>query len=156
MELYYRRIKEPQLAPANINNIIKGCLEENKVPGNIKVSTKLNSQLPQIQADEAQLKEVFSNIILNAIQAMPKGGELTITTARKDEFIETDIADTGEGISKENLEKIFDPLFPTKPRGTGLGLSVCQSIIEGHKGAIEVKSEVEKKTKFIVKLQISA
>ena len=153
--LTFGRIKEPQLAPANINNIIKGCLRESKAPPNIKVSTKLNSQLPQIQADEAQLKEVFSNIILNAIQAMPKGGELTVTTARKDEFVEVAIANTGEGISKENLEKIFDPLFSTKPRGTGLGLSVCQSIIEGHKGAIEVKSEARKKTKFIVKLPIT-
>ena len=152
--LTFGRIKEPQLAPANINNIIKGCLEENKVPGNIKVSTQLKSQLLQIQADEAQLKEVFSNIILNAIQAMSKGGELTITTARKDEFVEVAITDTGEGISKENLEKIFDPLFSTKPRGTGLGLLVCQSIIENHKGTIEVKSEVEKGTRFMVKLPI--
>lgn len=154
--LTFGRIKEPQLAPANINDIVKSCLRKDEVPPNIKVSTQLNSQLPQIQADEAQLKEVFSNIILNAIQAMPKGGKLTITTARKDESIETDIADTGEGISKENLEKIFDPLFSTKSRGTGLGLSLCQSIIEGHEGAIEVKSEVGKGAKFIVKLQISA
>ncbi len=86
---------------------------------------------------------------------MSKGGELTITTAKKDEFIEVAITDTGEGISKENLEKIFDPLFSTKPRETGLGLSICQSIIELHKGAIEVKSEVGKRTKFIVKLPIT-
>lgn len=152
--LTFGRIKEPQLAPANINNIVKGCLRENKVPPNIKVSTQLSSQLLQVQADEGQLKEVFFNIILNAIQAMPKGGELTITTIGKDEFLEVNVTDTGEGISKENLEKIFDPLFSTKPRGTGLGLLVCQSIIENHKGTIEVKSEVEKGTRFIVKLPI--
>lgn len=86
---------------------------------------------------------------------MPNGGTLRLVSARKGEFIEVAISDTGEGISKENLEKVFDPLFSTKPRGTGLGLSVCQSIIEKHKGTIEVRSKVEKGTEIFVKLPIT-
>jgi signal transduction histidine kinase len=85
---------------------------------------------------------------------MPNGGELTIANRTNNENIEIDIIDTGTGISKENLDKIFDPLFSTKAQGTGLGLTVCQGIIERHGGSIEVKSEMGKGTKFIVKLPI--
>ncbi len=153
--LTFGRVKEPQLTKVNIDGVIEGSLARVKVPENIKVSKDLKKSLPQVPADGEQLKQVFSNIILNAIQAMPKGGMLTITGTTKDKFLELDISDTGEGISKENLNKIFEPLFSTKIHGTGLGLPVCQSNIEGHRGTINAEGEVGKGTKFTVKLPLN-
>jgi signal transduction histidine kinase len=153
--LTFCRVKEPKLAKVNIRDVLEGPLSKIHVPSNIEVDMKIKNELPLILADEIQLKQVFSNIILNAIQAMPKGGMLTITGIKKDRFIEIGISDTGEGIPKENLDKIFEPIFSTKAHGTGLGLCVCQSIIEMHKGKIKIESEAEKGTRFIVQLPIT-
>lgn len=154
--LAFGRVKEPQVAKININDVVKESISKSKLemPENIELNIQLKSNLPEVLVDSAQIQQVFSNIILNAVQAMPKGGNLIITSIKKDKFIEVNITDTGEGIPKENLDKIFEPLFSTKVQGTGLGLSVCQSIIENHEGSIEVESEVGKGTKFIVKLPI--
>ncbi len=153
--LAFARIKETRLAETDINYIIKNILKVTKNPKNIKITLQLNSNLPHISADEVQLKQAFSNIMLNAVQAMPDGGELTIASRTNNENIEVDISDTGTGISKEDLDKIFNPLFSTKAQGTGLGLTVCQGIIEIHGGSIEAESEIGKGTKFIVKLPIN-
>jgi len=153
--LAFARIKETRLAETDINYIIKDLLKVIKIPKNIKITSQLNSNLPHISADEVQLKQAFSNIMLNAVQAMPDGGELTIANRTNNENIGIDIIDTGTGISKEDLDKMFNPLFSTKAQGTGLGLTVCQGIIEIHGGSIEVESEIGKGTKFIVKLPIN-
>ena len=129
-------------------------MERVSVPENIKVTMKLTDDLPEISADKTQLHQVFFNIILNGLQAMSGGGSLAIVSRKKDNFIEVDIADTGQGISKEDMNKIFEPLFSTKAQGTGLGLSVCRSIIEGHEGAIEMESEPGKGARFVVRLLI--
>ena len=109
--------------------------------------------------DEDKLRQVFLNIVLNAVQAMPDGGRLTITskTSPDGQFAHISIADTGQGIPEENLQKIFDPFFTTKPtnKGTGLGLAVTQGIIEQHKGTIEVTSTVGQGTTFLVTLPTS-
>jgi len=152
--LTFGRIKMPQLTLVDIPEVIQASLEKLKVPADIEVSRQLEPGLPRIQADEDQLQQVFSNIMLNAIQAMPGGGRLTISARMMGEFIEFDFADTGEGISKENLKKIFEPLFSTRILGTGLGLTVCQDIVEAHKGTISVESEVGKGTKFTIKLPV--
>jgi len=152
--LTFGRAKIPELALTDIPEVIQASLEKLKVPANIEVTRQLEPGLPQIQADETQLQQVFSNIIVNAIQAMPGGGRLTISAKMLGEFISLDFADTGEGISKENLGKIFEPLFSTRTQGTGLGLTVCQDIIEAHKGNISVESEKGKGTKFTIKLPV--
>lgn len=153
--LTFGGVKEPQFAKTNIYDLIKESLAKVQPPTSIKVVTDLNSDLPEFLADGTQLEEVFYNIILNSIQAMPTGGRLIIKGKKIGELIEVDIADTGMGIPQENLGKIFEPLFSTKAKGTGLGLSVCQNIIGLHKGTIEVKSEVGKGTKFIIRLPIT-
>ena len=94
------------------------------------------------------------NTILNAVQAMPEGGKLTITAGRRDNFLEVKVTDTGVGIPEETLGKIFDPLFTTKAKGIGLGLAVCKSVIDRHQGHIEVESEVGKGTTFTIKLPL--
>jgi two-component system NtrC family sensor kinase len=105
-----------------------------------------------IKGDPLQLQQVFLNIILNAVQAMSKGGRLKISTKEEPGFIRIMFSDTGVGIPEENLDKIFDPFFTTKGvgEGTGLGLSICFGIIERHGGRIEVKSEVGEGSVFTV------
>jgi PAS domain S-box-containing protein len=153
--LTFSRVAEPKSTKIDINNVLGEALPMVEIPENIKVVKNINKDLPHILADGEQLRHVFSNIILNAVQSMPKGGTLTITGASKDDFLEIGFSDTGEGIPKENLKRIFEPLFSTKIRGTGLGLLICQNFIELHKGSINVESEVGKGTKFIVKLPMN-
>jgi len=153
--LTFGRLKEPQLAKIDIENVLKESFDKVEVPQNIEIDIEIAKGLPQILADEAQLTQAFSNFILNAVQSMPNGGRLTITGIKEKEFLEIDIIDTGEGIAKKHLDTIFEPLFSTAVKGTGLGLSVCQSIIAGHRGSIDVESEVGKGTRFVVKLPIT-
>jgi len=96
-----------------------------------------------VQGDHAQLKQMFLNILLNAIQAMPGGGELTVEAVRKNggKAVVT-VRDSGEGIPEENLDRVFDPFFTTKKSGTGLGLSICYNIVKSHNGEIEVQSRL--------------
>jgi PAS domain S-box-containing protein len=152
--LLFSQVKEPHLGNFNIYDIIKESLHEINIPKNIKVSVEVERQLPYVNVDRVQIKIVFYNLILNALQAMPDGGKITLTGSQKDEFLEINIDDTGEGITKENLAKVFDPLFTTKPNGSGLGITVCQTIIEGHLGSIELESKVGKGTKISIKLPI--
>lgn len=123
---------------------------------NIAIDEKYDSELPLVEVDVPQCKQVFLNLITNALDAMPNGGTFTVSTARDREFVRIDFADTGQGIPPANLEKIFDPFFTTKPavKGTGLGLSVSLGIIQSHGGTIDVKSEIGKGSVFSVKLPI--
>lgn len=152
--LSFSRVREPKLSNFNVYDIIKESLHEIDIPKNIEVSVELGSNLPCINVDRVQIKIVFYNLILNALQAMRNGGKVTFTGSQKDEFLEISIEDTGEGITKENLARVFDPLFTTKSNGSGLGIAVCQTIIEGHMGSIEIESEVGKGTKIRIKLPI--
>lgn len=113
-------------------------LQEN----NIKISTAFGEELPKIYASKNQLRQVFINLLLNALAAMPDGGTLSVTTRAAGGKVEIDIADTGVGIKKAHLNKIFDSFFTTKDgvKGVGLGLSVCYGFIKEHDGDIQVKS----------------
>ncbi len=119
---------------------------------NISVMKQLDLKLDPINADPSQLQHVFHNIISNSVDAMPKGGTLTVSTLVKDGNVEVRFADTGCGIPQKNLGKLFDPFFSTKEAGTGLGLSLSFGIVEAHKGQIVVKSSINKGATFILKL----
>ena len=153
--LFFSRVKQPTFIQNNFNKILKASLLKVMINPNIKVETEL-AELPLIPSDENQIAQVFINIILNAVESMPGGGKLTISSSVKQDrnFINVSIKDTGEGISKENLLKLFEPLFSTKINGTGLGMVVCKSIIENHKGHIRVESEEGKGTLVTVELPI--
>ena len=113
--------------------------------------------MPQITADTNQIRQVLLNILINAAQAMPKGGSLQVLTRKVkfEEFVEIKISDTGNGIPKENLKKIFDPFFTTKKgEGTGLGLSISYSYIKNHGGNIVITSELHKGTEVTILLPI--
>ena len=109
----------------------------------------------QVQADGQQLDRVFQNLVLNAQDAMPNGGVITVGTTAANGFAEVVVSDTGEGVKPELITKIFDPLFTTKTKGTGLGLAVCQQIVSKHGGTLEVLSELGVGSSFKVKLPLS-
>jgi two-component system sensor histidine kinase HydH len=112
----------------------------------------LPDQNVDVYGDAKQLEVVFSNLILNAIQARDDGGRVMIQASEIDDHTIIDVIDNGVGIEKENMAKIFEPLFTTKPGGTGLGLASCKSIIENHGGTIECSSIVNKGTVFTIRL----
>lgn len=107
---------------------------------------------PSIKADREKLVQVFLNLILNAVQAMPNGGRLTVSASKVDGNVEVSFRDTGSGIPEENRDKLFKPFFTTKSAGTGLGLAISNRIIEAHGGAITFESEAGKGTTFMVRL----
>jgi len=159
--LDFARQSEPNVEEADANDILTRTLslvQNQALFQNIKINSTLSPSLPRAMMDSGQIQQVFTNIILNAAEAMAGEGELTITSrvTADGNWIEIEITDTGCGVPRENLEKIFDPFFTTKEvgRGTGLGLAVSYGIIARHKGTIEVKSEPGEGTTFIVRLPL--
>ncbi len=158
--LGFARVPQPEAVPVNVNQIIEDTLlllEPQISLKKVKLKKYLNPDLPSIQATPDQLKQVFLNLILNAIQAMKEGENFTITTSVQDsKFILVKFADTGCGIPEENLKHLFTPFFTTKKieEGTGLGLAVSYGIIQKHNGIIEVESNIGKGTMVTVKLPI--
>ncbi len=144
----------------NIHRIIKDVLQFSEAvikQEGIKLSVKYANVEPYIKGDAEMLKQVLLNILLNSIQAMTDGGELGIETtvsherqenSMDDESVEVRISDTGVGISRESLKKIFDPFFSTRERGSGLGLAIVHNIVHMHGGSIDVESKEEEGTVF--------
>ncbi len=137
-----------------ITDLIARILEKQPAPENIEIITTIPSDLPPVFVDPLQIRQVFDNLITNAYQAMPEGGKLTIETKAEEDKAHVSVADTGGGISQENMEKLFEPLFTTKARGIGLGLAVSKNLVEANGGSIEVESEEGKGSTFIVILPI--
>jgi two-component system NtrC family sensor kinase len=159
--LDFARQSEPNVQEADANEILRRTLSllQNQAQfHNITITTTLRDSLPKAMMDSSQIQQVFTNIILNAAEAIEGQGEVKITTRTVEDgqSIEIEFTDTGCGIPQENLEKIFDPFFTTKEvgRGTGLGLAVSYGIIARHKGSIEVKSSPSKGTTFIIRLPL--
>lgn len=146
-----------KISKVDINRLLKEVID--LISLNLKDS-EINivddfSHIPQISADASQLKQVFLNLINNAIQSMPNGGTLSIRTAKIDNSVMIEVSDTGTGIPDNVARKIFEPFFTTKKdRGTGLGLPISYRIIKKHGGRIEVKKRVDKGTTFRVILPI--
>jgi len=111
-------------------------------------------QRDEVLADKVQLKQAFLNVLLNSIEAMDHGGQITVSTSQRNGSVNLVIADTGPGIPKQDLQRVFDPFYTTKPRGTGLGLSVVHSIMREHGGDISIESEVGRGTAVQISLPI--
>ncbi|MFC2019752.1 nitrogen regulation protein NR(II), partial [Chloroflexota bacterium] len=150
--LGFSRVGKPAVAPVRIERVIEDALARVTAPEGIAVARELDSDLPVVEIDADQIRQVLINIFTNAFQAMPEGGRLTIGTRSQDGFLEVKIADTGVGISEEIKGKIFDPLVTTRAKGIGLGLAVCKTIIDRHEGSIEVESDEGKGTAFTLRL----
>ncbi|MCF6147631.1 MAG: PAS domain S-box protein [Candidatus Kuenenia sp.] len=150
------KMKEPYKEAININTIITNILLTMNLPPTMKIIKKMTDTV--IKADREQLEMVFNNIIVNAFQAMDGRGILSIYAQEKDisgnKCIEIQFHDTGPGITPENQERIFTPLYSTKTTGIGFGLTICKMIIERHGGTITVASEKGKGATFIIQLPI--
>ncbi|MCX5885020.1 MAG: ATP-binding protein [Proteobacteria bacterium] len=162
--LDFARPSEPQLREENINEILDKMVTlvttETKKK-NLKITRNLGEHLPFIQVDKDQIKQVFLNILLNAVQATPENGEITIVTrsfakSPGETFLQIEVKDTGPGIPAQELELIFTPFYTTKTQGSGLGLSITHQIVEEHHGYIEVDSQGGSGTSFTINLPLNA
>lgn len=142
------------LSKGDLNGFLQKVLSGFDFSHEMTIDLQLAAALPNIAFDHPQLQRTFHNLINNARQAMPDGGTLRVHTGHDDAFVRISISDTGHGIAEEDLDKIFEPLFTTKARGVGLGLSIARNFIEKHGGTIAVESEVDKGTTFTVRLPI--
>ncbi|MGD9652599.1 MAG: ATP-binding protein [Candidatus Dadabacteria bacterium] len=161
--LKFSKAEPPYFEKVDINAVIDNVVilvRKQLSDNNVNLSTKLDPGIPMIMADPNQLWQVFINIILNAIQAMPKGGSLVVETSlgysdsgpAPSRNVCITFEDTGVGIANEDITRIFDPFFTKKDMGTGLGLSIAYKIIEKHSGRIIVSSEKDKGTVFTIEL----
>lgn len=159
--LDFSRQRKPDKILSNLNSVMDQCLsfvEDQALFHNIKITKSFQEDLPMIVIDPSQIERVIMNMIINAAEAMDKGGELILSTRLdlNSDFIELEFKDTGQGISEKDLEKIFDPFFTTKDvgHGTGLGLAISYGIVKSHFGTITVESKVGEGTTFLVRLPL--
>jgi two-component system NtrC family sensor kinase len=146
--------REPLFREMDINTLVKETFSNVKTPENVEAVIELG-ELPKIEADKDMMKRIFVNLAVNGIQAMvEKRGILKVSTKETNGFIEVAFQDTGIGIKKENMQKIFIPFFTTKAQGMGVGLAICKRFVEIHDGSIEVESKEGGGSIFTVKLPI--
>jgi signal transduction histidine kinase len=150
----FTRIRPPSQSKVDLKRVIDESLSWVAVPENISIRNNTNGNPLQVMTDPEQISRVFTNIISNAIQSMSENGELNIDTGTDDDYIWVRFIDNGCGIPQENLEKIFEPLFTTKPKGIGLGLAITKRLVEQNGGIIEVSSQSDEGTTFTVKLPL--
>ena len=130
-----------KLAEATPKSITRDAIGAVKVPQNVRVQD-LSEDQPTLRVDPDMMKRVFVNLIENAIDAMPQGGTLTVSSKKSDGNVEIAFTDTGSGISEKVMENLWKPLQTTKAKGMGLGLAICKRIVDAHGGSISVKSKV--------------
>lgn len=151
----FSKVPPVELRRWKVNSLIEtafSLIQYDRRAQDITIMKDLSPDLPEITTDRNQLSQVFLNVILNAVDAMPEGGTLTIRSRIKDNQVVIDFEDTGVGISQKELGRIFDPFYTTKEKGTGLGLAVSQSILKKLGGSIAVESEFKKGSRFVITL----
>jgi len=163
--LDYARPMKQSFGPTDLNEVVTRTMRliQNDVPGHVALAVELDLQLPRVDGDAEQLKQVLINLVQNAVQALDtREGRITVRTERPERFgefrnaggelLEVRISDTGPGIPLDQQTHIFVPFFTTKQKGTGLGLAICQRIVKNHGGSISVQSKVNEGTTFIIRL----
>jgi two-component system NtrC family sensor kinase len=155
--LNYSRTPKPVFAETDLNRlldqIVSFAANHTDLHG-VKIVKKFDNDLPLLWLDGDQIRQVAINLILNAGAAMSEGGQLTVSTRREQDDVVMSFADTGSGISEDDLERIFEPFFTTKDRGTGLGLPITKQIIEQHHGSIRMSSRLKQGTTVIIHLPL--
>jgi signal transduction histidine kinase len=148
----FARMPLPNLRPFAVEQCMREVLELTPLPDNIQVTMEGLAALPPALGDLDQIRIVFANLIRNGREAMPQGGRLSVLGRQVGDCLEIDVADTGVGISPENLSRITEPLYSTKARGLGLGLAIARAILDKNKGSLCVTSEVGRGTRCTVRL----
>ena len=144
----------PKIEETNLEKIVHSALVILNIPENITATNCVKKDFPKIKADQTYLQRILVNLSNNAIQAMPKGGKLTITATSKNGKAIIGVQDTGEGIPENVKSKLFTPLMTTKAKGQGFGLSAVKRFTEAMGGTVSFESEVGKGTKFIIELPL--
>ena len=152
--LDYSREIRLELTETNAKEVVHAAIQQVKIPANVQIRN-LVQQTPNLLIDVGKTERVFVNLIGNAIDAMPSGGVLSITSTESEEVLEIRFADTGEGIPDNVMRDLWKPLKTTKTKGMGLGLAICKRIVEAHGGFIEVESTPGKGTIFTIGLHIN-
>lgn len=155
----FAKMPAPHLEVVDLNRIMHEVMklfdaqiEAAGRPGIIKVF-QLDERVPSVRADPEQIRRALRNLVLNALDAMPKGGTLTLRTQHLDGKVALEVSDTGEGLTPEECARLFTPYYTTKQHGTGLGLAIVQSVVSDHRGTITVRSEPGKGATFRIELQ---
>ncbi|HXN80095.1 MAG TPA: ATP-binding protein [Steroidobacteraceae bacterium] len=156
----FAKMPPPELHPTNVNEIVRGIVKlfeaQFGAVGRPPITPELHldDSLPVIQADPSLLHRAIENLVLNAMDAMPSGGTLTVRTSRREQAVRIEVSDNGAGLTPEECERLFTPYYTTKQHGTGLGLAIVQSVVSDHGGTIIVESEYGAGTTFRIELPI--
>lgn len=156
--LRFARIQELERRPCSLNEVVQTMLDffsPTARQANVSVNSYVPADLPMVRIDPEQFQQALLNLLLNAEQAMPEGGEITLQAAAEANAVRLEIIDNGPGMPQEVLAKVFKPFYTTKPGGNGLGLPITRKIIEAHGGTLDVQSEAGRGTKFTIRFPIA-
>lgn len=148
----FAKMPLPEMNPFSVESCIKEALDSDPLPDNVTATLKFPVDFPRARGDVDQLRIVFANLIRNARDAMPQGGELTFSGEKSGKLVEVSVKDTGIGIAPENLSRLMEPLYSTKARGLGLGLALAKAILDKHQGGLTISSESGRGSIFTVSL----
>jgi nitrogen fixation/metabolism regulation signal transduction histidine kinase len=152
----FAKMPAPEMEPVSINQLVGETLklfEAQLARARVRANAELDPRLRPVQADPDQMTRVLRNLILNAIDAMPEGGTITLRTRAIDGGLRLEVSDTGQGLTPEECSRLFTPYYTTKTHGTGLGLAIVQSVVSDHQGRIAVESAPGKGTTFRIELR---
>jgi signal transduction histidine kinase len=142
------------LVPTDLAALIRTIVEETQIPESVNVTLEAGDGLGDVSLDPIQMRRVLDNLIGNAVDAMPKGGKLTVVAMKEDGGFRITVSDTGVGIPEEEMSNLFKLFYTTKSDGMGLGLTFCKRVVEAHGGTITVESEVDEGTTFTIKMPL--
>jgi nitrogen fixation/metabolism regulation signal transduction histidine kinase len=151
----FAKMPAPEMQPVSLNELVTESLklfEPQLAQARVQANAALDPRLRPVQADPDQMTRVLRNLILNAIDAMPEGGTLTVRTSALESGVHLEVSDTGQGLTPEECSRLFTPYYTTKTHGTGLGLAIVQSVVSDHHGRISVESAPGKGTTFRIEL----
>jgi len=154
----YARFPAPVFSKNNLNEIVNQIAEIiNQVAHDARVTIEVvqDENIRPVFFDEKKITQALLNLCMNALQAMPNGGVLTLTTRQNEEDLQVLVSDTGEGIETKDLEKIFEPFFTKKVQGMGFGLAIVQRIVEDHGGKIMCRSDIGQGTTFTISIPVN-
>lgn len=155
--LRFARMRDLPLEPCDLSKVVEEMVdffEPTARAAGIDIKTYVPADLPRVYLDRDMFKQAILNLMLNAEQALPGGGAITVQASALSDHVSLSLIDTGQGMAPEVLAKVFEPFFSTKSTGSGLGLPTTRKIVEAHRGNIDVQSEVGKGTKFTIRLPV--
>jgi len=150
----YARMVKPEHVEVEFRKLVEEVLATFIIPENVKVKVTVQEGFPKLQVDPMMMRRVLSNLISNAVDALPQGGSISVDAKVEGDQIVIAVEDTGVGIAEENIQKLFKPFFTTKEKGTGLGLAICKRFVELHGGHISVESRLGAGTRFVIRLPL--